>query len=247
MPRTNMFLPASILIGAAILGGSVLSTSADATKTNAAAQGDIGLVDIYDIVDIVIMGEDKTAERNNFEADGASRVQPIENRLMQLQSEIQTADPSAQNTQQLYAEYQQLSQMLNQTTNQINQDYQKMLAGQIADAYVMVHGAVNEVAQEQGYTFVFATRRDTDLVQVNSLTGVTQEILARPLVTPAESVDITDAVREHMGLPTLEAVMERIEAEEAEAAAQAEQAAQDAANAQNNGAEDAPEPESSED
>lgn len=222
MPRTNMFLPASILIAAAVLGGSILSTSADATRTNNAAQGDIGLVDVYDIVDIVIMGEEKTAERNEFEAQGASRVQPIENQLMQLQSQIQTADPNAQGTQQLYSQYQQLSQMLNQTTNQINQDYQRMLAGQIADAYVMVHDAVNEVAQEQGYTFVFATRRDTDLVQVNSLTGVTQEILARPLVTPAESVDLTEAVRTHMGLPTLEEVMARIEAEEAAAAAEAQ-------------------------
>lgn len=231
MPRTTMFLPASILIGASILGASILSTSADATKTNAAAQGDIGLVDIYDIVDIVIMGDEKSAEREEFEAQGAARVQPIENRLMQLQSQIQTADPSAQETQQLYGEYQQLSQMLNQTTNQINQDYQKMLSGQIADAYILVHTAVNEVAEEQGYTFVFATRRDTDLVQVNSLTGVTQEILARPLVTPAESVDLTDAVREHMGLPTLEDVMARIEAEQAEAEAAAEAEAQAAEEA----------------
>ena len=230
MPRTNTILSMSILLGAAIIAGAIMAPAATATKSNAAAQGDIALVDVYDIVDIIIMGEEKSAERAEFETNGASRVQPIENRLMQLQSQLQTADPSDQATQQLYAEYQQMSQMLQQTTNQINTEYQQMLSGQIADAYTTIHAAVNEVAADQGYTFVFATRRDTDLVQINSLTGVTQEILARPLVTPNDSVDLTDAVREHLALPTLEEVMARIEAEEAAAAAEAEQAMLDAMN-----------------
>ena len=135
----------------------------------------------------------------------------------------------------LISEYQQVNQQIQQATNQINNGYQQLLANQIADAYVTIHAATNEVSAQEGYTFVLSTRRGADLVQTSTLTGVTQEILARPLVTPPEAVDITDAVRIHMGLPTLEEITAQIEAEQAEAAAAAAEAQQlkaelDAAN-----------------
>jgi septal ring factor EnvC (AmiA/AmiB activator) len=138
---------------------------------------------------------------------------------------ISQDDPQAA---QLYSQYQQVNQAIQQTTNQINANYQQLLATQIADAYKTIHAATNEVSAEQGYTFVFATRRGADLVQTTTLTGVTQEILARPLVTPPEAVDITDTIRLHLSLPTMEEITAKIQAEQ-EAQAAAALAAQEAA------------------
>jgi len=224
-----------ILIGAFIIAASIWTRPAIGTKTLSVAQGDIGLVDIYHLVDILIMSDDASAERAQFEANGNAQITTFEQRLIGIQTQMAGITQDDPKAAELYNQYQQVNQAIQQTTNQINADYQQLLATQIADAYKTIHAATNEVSAEQGYTFVFATRRGADLVQTTTLTGVTQEILARPLVTPPEAVDITDTVRIHLGLPTMEEITAKIQAEqeafaaEQAAAAAAAQAAQEAA------------------
>lgn len=216
----------ALLLAAFVVAGSIWTRPAMGTKTLSVAQGDIGLVDIYHLVDILIMSDDASAERAQFEADGNAQITAYEQQLLGIQTQMAGITQDDPKAAELYNQYQQVNQAIQQTTNQINASYQQLLATQIADAYKTIHAATNEVSAEQGYTFVFATRRGTDLVQTTTLTGVTQEILARPLVTPPDAVDITEAVRLHLGLPTMEEITAKIQAEqEAQAAAQAEAAA----------------------
>ncbi len=227
---SNRSFPVAIILGAFIIAGALIARPAVGTKTTSIGQGDIGVVDVYSLVDILIMSEEASQQRTDFETQSNATMTEYEQRLIGIQTQMSTISQDDPNSGQLYAQYQQVTQQIQQATNQINESYQVLLANQIADAYKTIHAAVNEISDDQGYTFVLATRRGADLVQTSSLTGVTQEILARPLVTPPEAVDMTEAVRIHLGLPTLEEIT--AEAEAAQAAAEAAAAAQEQAEEQ---------------
>lgn len=222
---SNRTLSLTILIAAFMVAGSIWARPAMGTKSLTAAQGEVGVVDIYHLVDILIMSDEASDERAAFESNSSNQITAFEQQLLGIQTQMSTISQDDPQAAQLYSQYQQVTQAIQQTTNQINADYQSLLAQQIADAYETIHAAVNVIALEQNYTFVIATRRGADLIQTNTLTGVTQEILARPLVTPPESADLTESVRMHLGLPTMEEITAEIEAEQAaaEGAAAAQQ------------------------
>jgi len=224
-------LSIAILLAAFVIAGSIWTRPAMGTKTLSTGQGEIGVVDIYNLVDIYIMSDEASDERSAFEAASSAEISTYEQQLGAIQAQMSTMSQDDPQAATLYNQYQQINQAIQQTTNKINGDYQTLLATQIANAYKVIHAATNEVSADQGYTFVLATRRGADLVQTTTLTGVTQEILARPLVTPPEAVDLTDAIRVHLGLPTMEEITAEIEAEQKaiEEAAAAQQAAIQAA------------------
>ncbi len=222
---SNRSISIIILLAAFIVAGSVWTRPATGTGITSIAESDIAVVDIYHLVDILIMSDDASDQRAQFEANGQAQLTAYEQQLLGIQTQMSTMTQNDPGAAELYNQYQQVSQAIQQTTNQINNDYQTLLATQIADAYKEIHAAVNEVAGSENLTWVFATRRDADLVQTTTLTGVTQEILARPLVTPPTAGDITEMVRMHMGLPTMEEITEKIEAELAAAEAAAAEAA----------------------
>ena len=218
-----------ILLASFIVAGSIWTRPAMGTKGVSVGQGDIGLVDIYHIVDIMIMSDEASEQRAQFEAEGSAAITAYEQQLIGIQTQMSGMSQDDPGAAELYNQYQQVSQAIQQTTTQINSQYQALLAQQIADAYETIHGAINEVSASEGLTWVFATRRDADLIQTTTLTGVTQEILARPLVTPPDAGDITELVRLHLGLPTMEEITAQLEAEQAEAEAAAQAAAEAAA------------------
>ncbi len=228
---SNRTISITILLAAFIVAGSIWTRPAMGTKTLSTGQGEIGVVDIYNLVDIYIMSDEASQERSEFEAASGAAISTYEQQLGAIQTQMSTMSQDDPQAATLYNQYQQINQAIQQTTNKINADYQTLLATQIANAYKTIHAATNEVSAEQGYTFVLATRRGADLVQTTTLTGVTQEILARPLVTPPDAVDLTDAIRVHLGLPTMEEITAKIEAEQKanEEAAAAQQAAIQAA------------------
>lgn len=223
---SNRTLSLTILIAAFIVAGSIWTRPAMGTKSLTASQGEIAVVDVYHLVDILIMSDEASKERASFETNSSNQITAYEQQLIGIQTQMSGISQDDPQAAQLYNQYQQVSQAIQQATNQINADYQALLARQIANAYQTIHTAVNIVAMDQNYTFVIATRRGADLVQTNTLTGVTQEILARPLVTPPESADMTEAVRLHLNLPTMEEITAQVEAEQAAAEAAAAAALQ---------------------
>lgn len=212
---SNRSLSIMILLAAFVVAGSIWTRPAMGTKALTAGQGEIGVVDIYNLVDIMIVSDDASNQRAQFEQQSGMQIQAFEQQLLGIQTQMSTLSQDDPQAAALYAQYQQVTGQIQQATNKINSDYQALLANQIAEAYKTIHAAVNEVASQEGYTWVFTTRRGADLIQTTTLTGVTQEILARPLVTPPDAADLTDSVRVYLGLPTLEEITAEIEAQEA--------------------------------
>jgi Skp family chaperone for outer membrane proteins len=200
MSRSIQTLTLGVALGAAVVAGVSLTNSANATRVHSAADSDIAFVDVFAIVDLIVLAPDQTAARVAIESEGQQRLQDLQARNAEIQRTVQTNAQDDPSNQRLIGEFQENQQQMQTVFQDLQTRLQLIVAGQVADAYGRVYEAVGVVAAERGINFVFATRPNADLIQVETITGVAQEILARPLVTPASAVDLTDAVRESLGL-----------------------------------------------
>tara|TARA_R110002073_G_scaffold1715_1_gene12217 strand:- start:98740 stop:99441 length:702 start_codon:yes stop_codon:yes gene_type:complete len=198
MKRTTHFLSMTTLVLAAIIITMIVSP-ADANKRSTIESGDIAFVDVFKLVDLALSSEEMTLVRDDFNIKASQAIASIEAQLQTLQTEMGAMaqnDPSAATK---YNEFQQLQGQLNNTSQQISDSYQTLIAQQISQGYEAIYAASNEIGTQEGFAFVFSTRTTGELIQTDTITGITQEILARPLMTPPASTDLTELVRIKLG------------------------------------------------
>ncbi|MGV6814907.1 MAG: OmpH family outer membrane protein [Phycisphaerales bacterium] len=200
MKRTTQLLTLTTMVLAAILITMAVS-SADASRRPVLEAGDIAFVDVFKLIDKALLGEEKLKARDDFNAKSQQAIDGLQQQLSDLQTQLSTMDQTDPNAANTYQQYQQVSQQLDSASQQINNAYQGLIAQQLASAYSEIYAAANEVGAAEGYSFVFATRSTGELIQTGTITGITQEILARPLMTPPAGVDITELVRVKLGYP----------------------------------------------
>lgn len=196
----QMFMLTTLLVGTAMLTAIVVP-SAKATKSVTVEAGNIAFVDVFTLVDRALVIDEMAKARKDFSDKSTVTLGGLQQQMQALQTQLQTADPNDPNAGQLYGQYQQLQNQIQMTSQEINEKYQTLIATQISQAYAEIYQAANDIAAENGYDFVFATRADGKLIQTDTITGITQEILARPLVTPPSGVDLTERIRVKLGYP----------------------------------------------
>jgi len=227
MNRSTRVLAVSLVVALAALALSVFTSPVRATRTAQPDTSDIGSVDAFALIDIGIMTDGLLSARDEFTAKGDTALNPLYQQDSMLKNQLSTMDPNDPQGGQIYQQYQANLNQIQQTTQQINAGYQQLIASQIADLYKKVYAAANEVADEHGYSYVFVTRATDELIQTDTIQGVTQEILARPLVTPKDNTDLTELVRVKLEFPTREEMDAALEArsqkQAEEMAAQAEE------------------------
>lgn len=200
MKRTTHILTLSTLVLATILITMVVSP-ADASKRFTIESGDIAFVDVFKLIDHALLGQEKADAREDFNIQSQAAVSGLQQQLAGLEAQLTSMEPSDPNGAAVYQEYTGLQGQLESASQQINGAYQSLIAQQLSDSYAQIYAAANEIGAQEGYIFVFATRTDGELVQTSTITGITQEILARPLMTPPNGVDITELVRIKLGYP----------------------------------------------
>lgn len=200
MSRTIQTLTLGVALGASVLAAGTFVGRAEAERRMPVADRGIAFVDVFALVDLIVMGSEPTAARVAFEAEAQQQVQALQARNEEIQ-QIAQANPEDPNLENLGAEFQQNNQLMQNIFQNYQDDLQSLIAGQIAAGYKQVYAAAEIVAAESGIDFVFATRPGADLLQTDSISGVAQEILARPLIAPAASLDLTAQVRAKLGLP----------------------------------------------
>ncbi|MCA9304476.1 MAG: hypothetical protein KC996_10170 [Phycisphaerales bacterium] len=229
MNRPTRVLAVSLVVALAALALSVFTSPVRATRTAQPETSDIGSVDAFALIDLGIMSEELLAVRDEFTAKGDAALNPLYQQDMAYKNQLNSMTPNDPQGELVYQQYQANLNQIQQTTQQINNGYQQLIASQIADLYKKVYAAANEVAEEHGYSYIFVTRATDELIQTDTIQGVTQEILARPLVTPKDNTDLTELVRVKLGFPTREEMDAAIEARSQkqieEMAAQAEELA----------------------
>lgn len=198
------------LLAIAVAGGlAVVASNANADRSFGFAQGDIASIDVFALVDRALSTDDMAQARRDFEEESNAALGAIQQRFIELQNQLNNMAQDDPAGGQVFQQYQQVQRQLQQASQQASAEYQMLIAEQIAEAYRAIYSAVNELAGEHGYVYVFATRSDGELLQTDTITGITQEILARPLVTPPATTDLTEQVRVKLGYP--EEVAEDIE------------------------------------
>tara|TARA_R110002072_G_scaffold65908_1_gene162899 strand:+ start:22413 stop:23144 length:732 start_codon:yes stop_codon:yes gene_type:complete len=200
MKRTTQILTTTTLVLVAIIV-TMIASPAGAYKAPKIASDDIGFVDVFNLIDKALLTEETTAARDTFDVETNARMASLEGQLAEITSQLQSMQQTDPNAQAVFQQYQGIQEQLNTMARQASDQYQVLIARQIAEAYTAIYAAANEIAAQEGLTFVFATRADGELIQTDNITGITQEILARPLVTPPASVDITELVRIKLGYP----------------------------------------------
>ncbi|MFK7883436.1 MAG: OmpH family outer membrane protein [Phycisphaerales bacterium] len=200
MSRKVQTMTLGLALAAAGFAGAAFVQQADAVRDSHAAEHGIAFVDVFGLIDEIIQGEEYETARTEFDNVQQTQLGQMQGQMQALQAQLQLADPNAPETQALYGQGQQLQQQMQQFYQSYQEQMQQLIGTQIAEAYKIVYTAAGEESAEQGIHFLFATRPGSDLL-VDSLSGVAQEILARPLIAPADSLDLTGAVRERLGLP----------------------------------------------
>lgn len=196
---------AAAFIGALAIGASIgivgFGNSAQATRSSGIESGSIASIDVFALIDRGLSTDAMKTERTEFETSMNASLEQIQQQIAALQTQLSTMTAEDPNAQNAYQQYQQLQSQAQYQSQQASAEYQGLIARQIARAYEEIYAAANEIAAESGYSFVFATRSDGELLQTDTITGITQEILARPLVTPPSATDLTEQVRVKLGYP----------------------------------------------
>jgi Skp family chaperone for outer membrane proteins len=200
MKRTTHLLTLTTLVMAAVIITMIVSP-ADANKRYAIESGDIAYVDVFNLIDKALLAEDMANARAEFNTDSTEVITSLQGQLQALQTQLSTMTQTDPNAATAYQQYQTVQSQLDNASRQINEAYQTLIAQQIAQGYTEIYAAANEIGEQEGFSFVFATRSDGELIQIDTITGITQEILARPLMTPAGGVDLTELVRVKLGYP----------------------------------------------
>jgi len=196
---TKMFTLTIVILTTIV--ATLLVSPAGASKGFSVETGDIAFVDVFYLVDKALLTEDRLADRDSFNAQATETITSLNQQLESLQTQLSTMQQTDPNAGNVYQQYQSVNTQLDTVSRQINEGYQSLIARQIAESYKEIYAASNEIGSQEGFTFVFATRSDGELIQTDTITGITQEILARPLMTPPNAVELTELVRLKLGYP----------------------------------------------
>lgn len=218
---TKAVLLTAVAASTLTFAGHSLLPKADAS--GARVELSIATVDTVGLLEQMLQSDDYAAAREETRASFESRMVALENDNAQLAAQLQTMDQSDPAFQEGVAQYQSNNAEMQQLGGQFGEQLDILAAGQAAEIYQAIANAVDTVAARENIEHVFSNRTAPDAESAFGIAGVTQQLLARPLIRTS-ATDLTEAVRSELGLPDPAEEAARREAEAAEAAAAAQEA-----------------------
>lgn len=201
-PAERITIYAALAIAVALALG-IRDPQAVATRAQSQVVDSIATVDVFTLVDEMLrqpeyrsLLEARTEELN-------AQIGTAQQRVQALQVELSLMTPQDVNAQAKYQEFQQAQAELQALGQQANTEYMAMSSGQVADTYERVYQAANAVAERQGIAYLMATMPNGEIEENERAQAavVIQNILARPLLRGHAINNITDLVRDELGLP----------------------------------------------
>ena len=201
MARPLITVVAGAFTFAATLSFSHALLQPSATAQAAPASQPIAVVHSIGILRDLLIAEGHNealqAEEQQFRTD---RVIPLQNQMSQLEQQFAQAQAAGQDTQVIAMQYQQMQQALQGALQQL----QEQLIRKNDDAMMLVYrnmrDAAREVCEEMGYAYSIACE-DPAADFADTPGSVANQNTSRILVASPDMADITDAVRERLGIP----------------------------------------------
>ncbi|MBX3389050.1 MAG: OmpH family outer membrane protein [Phycisphaeraceae bacterium] len=200
----RLFIYSGVGVAIALgLGWRGLGTNASANVS--ATQADTVRIATADILTLV----EKLASSDRYLPARDEKVKSLRAPIDLLQKELDdlrakiTAIPDFQNNaeaQPLIQQFQQKSQNMQALSQTAQNEAENFNTTQLQEAYRIVIETTTQIANSKGYTHVISTKLPDNRLTSNNVTGLLQEMLARPVVKAPAADDITEDVVKELKL-----------------------------------------------
>lgn len=196
---------AAILIVAASALLFLLLRPAHATESERTARGPIAVVDVFEVLEYMFEKPEYVDARASVDAEITQRFDSLRDEAMALQAQMTGIDQTDPRFAELSARMRELQNRAQQLDTQSRDQGQQLTAQQLVEIFRLIHEGSVKVAQDMGYTTVFASRLDFDNIPAQNPSLVAQEFLARPVLLIPDEDNITEDVIKAMGLSEIAA------------------------------------------
>lgn len=154
------------------------------------------------IIENMYVQEPYQSQRNELATSLREGISATEAQMGRIEAEFNLMTPSDPNRQMKANEYRTLQNQLQTQTEEAGRELQNFNANQLVEIYEIVIAKATEIAQDNGYTHLVMSRRGDQPFDVAvGVSGVIQDILARPVPLAPSTTDITMEVREALDVP----------------------------------------------
>lgn len=182
---------------AVALGVLFMVTGAGSGRAN---ESRLATVDVITLLQEMLRTPEYFDPREESKTRSEGELKQLENEVRRLDGELRLVTPEERaRGQQLYNDLQAKQRQYQQLAEQRVREFQSLSGEQAAEAYARIHAAATRVGMREGYTHVLMSRPGAALEETDTITMVTQGILARPVLMFPEADDLTDRVRQELG------------------------------------------------
>jgi len=161
----------------------------------------IATADVLTLVEELLRTDSYAQPRIEREAELVQQMQGMQTELQMMSQQLQSFQPGDPQGQQLYSNLQAKQFEAQQFQQTSLEEFQRLGAEQAKEVYATVRAATARVAERENFSNVIATRSNAEMDGADTLTAVTQEILARPMAFGADRDDLTAQIRAELGMP----------------------------------------------
>lgn len=201
-------IAAGVVVAAGLATAATLGVTASTTDAvpQAAAEQRLATVDIFRAVRLSMASDAVDEAREAKEQELRGRLEELNQRIGQHEQKLQNLAPGDPDLPPTQAAYQADLRQMNLLQQQVQAEFGTFMSQQGTDAYIRAHQAATELARERGYTHLFASSLNLGSLRgeagfdIENMTQLSQEVLARPVLMAPEADDLTDELIDKLGL-----------------------------------------------
>ena len=160
----------------------------------------IGVVDSLMLVERMLDEPEYADARTAVEQNWTQQLSLLEAEVNDLLTRRNAAVAGSLEQQEINQQGAQAQQRYQQLRQQGAGELEVLGTEQAREAYTKIAEASKVVADRLGYDFVVASRDSAEPTNANTVAGLAQQMLARPLIVYPDGHDITADVRTELGL-----------------------------------------------
>ncbi len=192
-----------LLLGALALGVCALALrpfSPIAGADFAADSDEIAVCAIPTLVNELIASGNFAAEREELNDDFQQRQQELQDRLEDIQDRARGMEQDDPALGAMAEEFGEVRGELLAAQSEFGQASEAMTARHLAEAYELARASAEAVAEDLGFGFVFASGSPDEELNRSNAQQLLGQLSRRPVIRFPEAADITDDVRDDLGL-----------------------------------------------
>ena len=187
---------------AALLASTVLAFHAGGAaaaqpgggQPSASGPARIATVDIYAIVEKLVLRPDYKKAQDDMKAKWDPRLETIQKEFSRIDADLQMIPQNDPKYAQVLKAGRDKQAEYDKAVQDRQVEFEGLSARQLTESYGTARDAASRLAERQGYTHVFANRPPERPINASTLGASLQEFLARPLIKSPSGDDLTRAV-----------------------------------------------------